>query len=354
MSFENIFLISGSLFCLAAAFVTFGIFSRRKPESPLPVLAIYILTLAVSAVYTVIGWNDYDFISPASVWSFLAPLGAAAPVALLIFHPVSSVFRSLLVFLLAAAILLGFDINISFSDQLPLWLSQLLAALLWTAAALSLRIMNGKPALVAAETVSIGFGVLILSLIGAAPFALGLEGACLAAAALAFMFYNWYPPVIELKDSGADLLGFLLGGLLIWCAAEGSGAPAVIFSMLLICETFFALAQKLTFLPRFADLRADTAYARAIASGLTPQVVASHVLRINLLLILFGCFQVYAPNQFSIPLVCAAVTAWQMYRLQNWQTLTSGLRETNRAVIEELKKNFSELKNNFNKTDKPD
>ena len=250
MSFENIFLISGSLFCLAAAFVTFGIFSRRKPESSLPVLAIYILTLAVSAVYTVIGWNDYDFISPASVWSFLAPLGAAA--------------------------------------------------------------------------------------------------------ALAFMFYNWYPPVIELKDSGADLLGFLLGGLLIWCAAEGSGTPAVIFSMLLICETFFALAQKLTFLPRFADLRADTAYARAIASGLTPQVVASHVLRINLLLILFGCFQVYAPNQFSIPLVCAAVTAWQMYRLQNWQTLTSGLRETNRAVIGELKKNFSELKNNFNKTDKPD
>lgn len=362
MSLQNIFLISGILFCLLAAFITFGIAVRRQPQSARPALVIYLLVFAAALAYALFAWNDLDFISQASPLKFLAPLIAALPIAVLPFvrgkTPGASpliklALRALLMFLLAAAVLVGFNFKIDFLGTLPSLAGQLLAALIWTAIALSLRLLNGCPALAAAQTAGAGIGILILSFIGAAPFALGFEGACLAATAVAFLPYNWYPAVLELKDKGADLLGFVLGGLLIYCAVEGAAAPAVIFIMLLICETVFALLQKLTFLPVFANLKANTAYAKAAASGLNPAIIAGHVLRINVLMILFGCFQVYAPNQFSLPLVCAVVTAWQMYRLMNWSTLTSGLKETNRAVVNELKKNFSDFKDNLDKLTKP-
>ncbi len=349
MSLENIFLLFGCLFCLLSGFIGFGILSRSSPQKPLSATIILGLTFVVSSAYAIFNWHDNDFISQASVLAFLMPLLTAIPLVALIFFPLKGIFRWLVFFCLACITLISCHIETILFSNLPLWANQIIVAFLWSIIAVGLRVLNGKPVLVVSEVLGTGFGIFILSLIGAAPFALGLSNACLFAASLAFLFYNWEPPALSLKDSEADLLGFIIGGQIAWCVAEGAGAPAVIFIMLFICELLFALAQKLTFLPAFADIKQNTAYAKSISSGLSQPTVASHFLRINLLLVLFGCFQVYAPNQISIPLVCAAVTAWQMYRLIHWSTLTSGIRETNQAVAAELKKNFAEIKKHLNK-----
>lgn len=349
MSLENIFLLFGVLFCLLIGFIGFSILSRRALQIPLSAIIIYGLTFVVSLAFVIFNWDDNDFISQASAFSFLAPLLAVLPTIGLIFFPLKLIFRWLFFFCLASLVLICFNIEAILFSNLPLWANQIIVAFLWSIIAAGLRVLNGEPVLVVSEVLCTGLGIFILSLIGAAPFILGLSNACLFAASLAFLFYNWVPSALSLKDPEADLLGFLIGGQLAWCVAEGSGAPAIIFIMLFVCEFLFALAQKLTFLPAFANIKQDTAYAKAVASGLLSQTVASHFLRINLLLVLFGCFQVYAPNQISIPLVCAAITAWQMYRLVHWSTLTSGIRETNQAVAAELKKNFAEIKKHLNK-----
>lgn len=349
MSLENVFLLFGSLFCLLSGFIGFNYLSRHTLPKPLSAIIIYTLILAVSGSFGIFDWHNNDFISPSSALAFLMPLLAALPVAALIFFPLKLIFRWLIFFSLASLVLICFNIETILFSNLPLWSNQLIVAFLWSIVATGLRVLNGEPTLVVSEILCSGLGIFILSLIGAVPFALGLTNACLFAVSLAFLLYNWYPPALSLKDSEVDLLGFLIGGQLAWCVAEGSAAPAVILIMLFICELLFALAQKLTFLPAFADIKQDTAYAKAVSSGLSQATVASHFLRINLLLVLFGCFQVYAPNQISIPLVCAAITAWQLYRLIHWSTLTSGIRETNQAVAAELKKNFAEIKKHLNK-----
>ena len=349
MSLENTFLLFGSLFCLLAGFIGFNILSRRASQPPLSAIIIYGLSLVSSLAFIIFNWHNNDFISASSAIAFLAPLLSALPVVVLIFFPLKLIFRWLFFFCLANLILICFNIETILFSNLPLWTNQVIVALLWSIIAVGLRVLNGEPVLVISEVLCSSLGIFILSLISAAPFVLGVNNAYLFAASLAFLFYNWSPSALLLKDSEVDLLGFLIGGQLAWCVAEGSGAPAIIFIMLFVCELLFALAQKLTFLPAFADIKQDTSYAKAIASGLPSPTVGSHFLRINLLLLIFGCFQVYAPNQFSIPLICAALTAWQMYRLVHWSTLTSGIRETNQAVAAELKKSFAEIKKHLNK-----
>ncbi len=356
MNLQNIFLASGLLICLFASLISFGILVRRANSQIHPALIITGLAFAGAAVCICFACDYQDFISPVSEISFLAPLLASVPVAFMMHGTFRLPLRALVMFVCATAVLMGFNFEFPFSESLPAPAWQLLMALLWTFFALSLRLMNGLPALAASQVSSAGFGLLLLYFLGATPFAVGFTGGCLAAAAAGFLLYNWYPSTIELPDNDADLLGFFLGGLLIWCCAEGAAAPAVIFILLTLCEAVFALIQKLTFLPRYAETKENTAYAKAAALRLSPAAIASFVLKINVLLILFGCFAIYAPNQTSLLLICTVITMWQLYRLMNWNTLSAGFRDTNQNVIKELKKNFSAFKKNAdsNRTDDAD
>lgn len=356
MNIQNIFLVCGLLFCLIAAFVVFGIMARRRIPVLTPGLTLFLPPLVCAGVYAGAAWNGYDFISTISPFKFLALLLAATPIAVLSSKLNNIYIRALLMFACSAGVLICFNFQLPSIITLPSLAGQLLAALLWTIFALSLRLINGQPALAAIQTTGTGLGILLLYFIGAVPFALGFTAGCLAAAAAAFLVYNWYPPVLELKNSDVDTLGFFLGGLLILCSLEGCIAPAFTLILYPVCETVFALLQKLTFLPRYADMQENTSYSKAAALGLNPKIIASHILRLNLLLILFCCFETYAPNQFSLPLIFAVITIWQMYRLANWNTLSSGIKETNQNILKELKKNFSALKNNqnTNSTNEPD
>lgn len=65
--------------------------------------------------------------------------------------------------------------------------------------------------------------------------------------------------------------------------------------------------------------------------------------RLPVLLVL-GSFQVYAPNNYSLPLAAALVALWFMSKLNNWQEPQQSLKDINREVIRDIKDNVEDIK----------
>ena len=138
-----------------------------------------------------------------------------------------------------------------------------------------------------------------------------------------------------------------LGWLVISFAAEGSGASAYILCLYLIIETAWAVLKKLTFLKAFADIKTNPVYYQSNISGLHPVLIANHINRNNIVLILFACFQVFAPNSYSLPLLCTIIVLWNVYRLYYWQNQPKNLSEINREFVDEFKTGLNNVKKNL-------
>ena len=342
MSLQNVFLLSGSLFCLLASVVLFAFLNRGKLCFLKPAAIISLLVFASCAAYGFSALSPADFITPTSFGKFILPAASAMILAILISFNLPTILKKLI------AIILPCAVCFIICDPTEIYPAAI-SALLWILIYLALPVSNYFAGVSSSQTVCFGCGILILGFIGAVPSAIGCYGICLAAAAAGFLLFNWPPSPLNLSNSDAEVLGFLIGGIAAYASIEGSTASALIFVLFPLCEGGFALLQKITFIQRFSDLTANTAAGKAVASGLDPITLIQHILRINIMMLLFGCMQAYAPDQHSLPLVCAAIIIWQMYRLIHWNSLSSGISETNKNIISEFKKNFAEIKTNVKK-----
>ncbi len=347
MSFQFLFPLAGIIVCLIVSAAAMVLLGTRKFYSP--AWTALLLTALAAAVGLFEPHPYNDFISEMSVWCLFAPLTAALPLALTVFAPLPIGWRTLLIFVCAAAAVFGGSIPTVLVFAWPLWLNQLLIVGAWTLCAVSFGVLNYIPTAAAAQTACTAGAVFLLYILGAAPFILGIEGLCLAAAVLPLLFYRLPDGKPLLNTAGAELLGFILSGILALEVAEGGASALLIFLLYPLFEFVFAAGQKLTFLPRYQNLPTDTALAKAVAQGLNLELANQYVVRINILLILFGCFQVYAPNWYSMLIICALATAWQMLRLTNLNVRPLSFGETNRQIMSELKKNATDLKNNLNR-----
>ena len=70
------------------------------------------------------------------------------------------------------------------------------------------------------------------------------------------------------------------------------------------------------------------------------------------MLLIFGCFQVYAPNKFSLIIFGTILSLWFLQHLLNWQTPTQSFSEINKEVFKDIKKNVKQLRKKTQKMSK--
>ena len=170
----------------------------------------------------------------------------------------------------------------------------------------------------------------------------GNFAAALLGALTALLVYNWYPAKLLLNDGACVSLGFLLGWLTILTAREGTGSCALIYAMYYILVICWAVGRKL--IANDGSLVSNTPYYRLNASGLSPAEIGQNVAKLLTVLLVLGSFQVYAPNNYSLPLAAALVTLWFMSKLNNWQEPQQSLKDINREVIRDIKDNVEDIK----------
>lgn len=354
MDLKYIILLGCFIYCLIGSFAVLAFISSQKQSSPrigkLPLIGVVAVLLPAMLATVYFYPLFYDFITPMNTRFIVTPLVTAAVLTITYFFINRFRWQFLSVTVLAAVAV--FSAPSIFQDLipgLPLWLNQIIALCLWVAITFSLRILNGIHGLANLEVITISLGLFLLSFINGIPVLLGIITLCLCTGSLALLAYNWYPAKLNLSGSGFDLIGFILAWLMLYSSAEGLGSNIYILSLYLICEVVFASLKKITFMPEYADIRANTIYYQANISGLSPVLVCNYAIRLNIILILFAIFQLFAPNFYSLPILCTVIALWNLMRLRNWESMPGSLKEINRQFVTDFKDGLDNLKKNLRK-----
>ncbi|BBK41072.1 glycosyl transferase [Allostella vacuolata] len=169
---------------------------------------------------------------------------------------------------------------------LPGWLDGVLAALAWIWFVNLYNFMDGIDGISGVETVAVGGGLAILSLLVGPADEAGF-GLLLAAAAAGFLAWNWHPARVFLGDVGSVPLGYLAGGLLLALAGAGHWAAALILPLYYLADATLTLLRRLVRGEAVWRAHREHFYQRAVQGGLSHAAVALRVAAADLLLV--GC-----------------------------------------------------------------
>lgn len=236
-----------------------------------------------------------------------------------------------------------------FNGFFPLIIDRLLTFILWSGFAFCYQYLNGLEGLVATQTAFPLIGTIILSFIGALPFLLGGMGGILLSCTISFAIYNWYPSRLKLSNKDCQALGLLLSGYYILCLQEGCATPILIFSTYYVLDVGLSLIKRLSQKPRYQNIQANTITYQTNISGLAPSLLCENISRLNGLLLIFGCFQAYSPNNYSLFAFGVVLSLWFLHHLQNWQTPEHSFSEINKEILSDIKSNVKKIKNDTNK-----
>lgn len=233
--------------------------------------------------------------------------------------------------------------------SLPPVLSFALIGLFWSVFSFAYPLFNKLPTLPAVQSAALTLSMALLTLLGGAPLILGLGCFNLFAVLCAFLIFNWPPARLELSDAQARGLGFLSAWLILLYATELSGTAVLIVALPFLYQVVMAVAKKLTRLPRFADISNNNVFAETVAEGLSLNDACAYFVRICLVLVIMSCLQLYAPNPYSLPLLCLAILIWNLSRLRHFQQPIASFKEQNRQLVTDFKTGLAKLKQDFNR-----
>jgi len=192
---------------------------------------------------------------------------------------------------LAVAFVLFFADGVAFFREpflgglLPPGLDMVAAGLLWVWFINLFNFMDGIDGIAGVEAASIGVGIALVSVAAGLSDVFGTFGLAIAAASLGFLIWNWHPAKIFLGDIGSVPLGFMLGGLLLWLAANGQWAAALILPLYYLADSTITLLKRFVRGEKVWQAHRQHFYQQALANGLSHDHIVRHVLFVDLVLI---------------------------------------------------------------------
>ncbi len=243
------------------------------------------------------------------------PVAAGFALALLSFlEDVRGIRVFLRLLLQAAAVALGLlalaDDRLVFQGALPLALDRLLSGLIWLWFVNLYNFMDGIDGISVVETAALALGTGFAALaVLIEPHGLALAALALGAAALGFLPWNWHPAKIFLGDAGSVPLGYFAGFLLLWLAAQGLWAAALILPAYYLADATTTLFARLLRGAPVWHAHREHAYQRAVQRGLSHAQVSLLVALVNLGLVLLALVSLAGGARTWAALGAAAVLA---------------------------------------------
>jgi len=245
-------------------------------------------------------------------WLGLAALGKAPPETLLVcclgfalaalswlndLTHIPAVVRLGFHLLIAATGLMALpDRGREFQGLLSPTLDAAATVLLWTWFLNLYNFMDGIDGLAASETACIGFGLaFVAALTGVASGGYLLLVVALAAAALAFLPWNWHPARVFLGDVGSVPLGFMQGWLLLLLAGRGYWVSALLLPLYYLADATLTLLTRIASGRRFWQPHKGHFYQRALRSDGNHAKVVLWILAGNCALVGCAVLAIYEP-----------------------------------------------------------
>lgn len=231
-----------------------------------------------------------------------------------------------------------------FQGLIPLVLDRIIIIAIMTAVTYCYKFLNGVDGIASIQNITITGGISLLFFIGAIPFLTASMAILLLGISTALLIYNWYPAHLKLNNSDCSAFGFIMTWLLLKISQEGCGSCAIILIMFPLYEILWAVLQKIFPDKRSKEFIENTNYYYAVMTGLPPVAVDSSVIKIQILMMIMSCFQLYAPNAVSVPIFALLIMGWFANKLKNWSEADKSIREINRDVLEDIKDSFKDFR----------
>ncbi len=188
--------------------------------------------------------------------------------------------------------------------------------------------MDGIDGITGAQTIAIGGGLCVLSMMTSGIRIIGLEGIVIAAAAAGFLMLNWHPAKLFLGDVGSVALGYLIGFLLLALAAKGHWAAAAILPAYYLIDGGLTFLKRLITAQKVWEAHSQHAYQKAVRGGYTHDWVVIRISLLNILLIALAAATMLYPQDTLILIGAAYVMAFGL-----WLLLLSAKKPATQTVI---------------------
>lgn len=208
---------------------------------------------------------------------------------------------SALVRLLAQVVVAGIGIYILrgnepfFAGFLPGLLDPMAAALLWVWFINLFNFMDGIDGITGVESISIGAGLVAISLTTGSMADVIMPGLAVMATMAGFLIWNWHPAKIFLGDVGSVPLGFLLGGLVLFLCQQGHPVPALILTCYYLADATLTLTKRGLRGEKIWQAHKEHFYQQATQKGLSHAKVSTMIALTNGLLIVLAVFALTMP-----------------------------------------------------------
>jgi UDP-N-acetylmuramyl pentapeptide phosphotransferase/UDP-N-acetylglucosamine-1-phosphate transferase len=207
---------------------------------------------------------------------------------------------------------------------LPLWLDRLLGGIGWLWFINLTNFMDGMDGITGAEAIHlcVGFIAIVLLTFPDAywadhpiPYPPLEYAACIAGAAIGFLFWNKHPARLFLGDVGSVPLGFLLGYLMLNLLGQGYGEQALTLALYYVADATITLVSRVVKREKFWQAHREHFYQKAVMAVGQKKVLRAIILgNLGLLILSLLSLKLGVTILFAAPLI-VGLLLWYLRRL---------------------------------------
>lgn len=328
--------------------------SKYKPSNIYTKICKNILTAIITlsfigcSIIYFIDTKQTDMVVSLSYWHIALFFSSAIALALLGKYLTSNKLIFLLIFAICLlnTLLLPSEIDIT-NGMIPPLAEKIVLAFIWSVFASFYFVINGVDGLLTINSLSIYLGLVVITVIGVWPVTYSFYTATFIAIFLALSFFDRFPAKIRISKFQSQWIGFIIGWLGVLATIEGSGSCFVILSMYYIYETIIAIGKKISFRKQYKTLANNTFYSQVANVGIPPQQICGLISKINMILILLSCLQIYSPNQQTLMVVAFFTVFWIILKITSPDKSNSHFLLTSNLIS--MYKNTKKNKNSTTK-----
>ncbi len=306
---------------------------------------VFVFAIAYGLAFVLTNFFGYsidDFVVHLAVWKFWSLLVLFFVLLGADFLFKKDLFFSLclLSLCLCGAFLLP-ESYLASEDKLLFILLRLGIGFAWFVLAYFWFLFNGISGYFGGYNIVICLSLIFLGVLGGMPVFYAFLATGLLANHIAFLIFNWYPSKIFYSNRTCQIIGFVLGGIFVYTCPENLLPCHLIILSFFLVELLLVLIKKVLFRDRYQNMQTNCIYYQAHISGLMEEDVCFSLLRAQLLLVVFCCFQIYMPTTYTLFLISLAFALWYLHKLQNWNEE----EKTFEDLKEDLKQDYENIKN---------
>lgn len=291
-----------------------------------------------------------DFIEPLTANRFFIPLLLAAVIFISSMFFDNSIFIPIVIACVAVTVFLqplgsGFPYS-----ALPLWAARLLLIAFFSIFCIFYGVLNFLPHTMIISAILTLSGLALLPFFSAAPFYFLLSSALLIGTLAGYLCVNLNTVKVPFDSGSSCALAYLLSNLILQDSGEYSFSSCIIFTAFFWSEFAFALWNKFVIVKSGA-LYENTNCALA-AQKYNLRFLTINVAKICGVSLLIGCFQLFAVNQYSLIIICLAITGWLSHTMLH--PFNSDLKTINAEFVADFKQNLANIHNDLKSLQQPD